>query len=109
MWMEINSCDAQFGLQCGRSPPEPADLFPGLLESLTVRTKSGSAVEELLAPAFPLDRLRASANEAAKLGRILSISSIARHGLFGASHYSAAKAGVVALTRTVALEAEARA
>ena len=37
-------------------------------------------------------------------GRILSLSSISRHGNFGQTNYAAAKAGIVALTRTVALE-----
>lgn len=38
-------------------------------------------------------------------GRIVNISSTAIYGTFGQSNYSAAKAGVVGLTRTVALEA----
>lgn len=37
-------------------------------------------------------------------GRILSVSSMCRNGCFGAANYSAAKAGLVGLTRTVALE-----
>jgi len=37
-------------------------------------------------------------------GAIVNLSSEARHGAFGQSHYSAAKAGIVGLTRTVALE-----
>jgi 3-oxoacyl-[acyl-carrier protein] reductase len=37
-------------------------------------------------------------------GAIVNISSDARHGTFGQANYSAAKAGIVALTRTAALE-----
>jgi 3-oxoacyl-[acyl-carrier protein] reductase len=37
-------------------------------------------------------------------GAIVNLSSEGRHGSFGQSNYSAAKAGVVGLTRTVALE-----
>jgi 3-oxoacyl-[acyl-carrier protein] reductase len=37
-------------------------------------------------------------------GAIVNISSASRHGSFGQSNYAAAKAGVVGLTRTVALE-----
>ena len=37
-------------------------------------------------------------------GRILSFSSMSWHGNFGQANYAAAKAGVVGLTRTVALE-----
>lgn len=37
-------------------------------------------------------------------GAIVNISSDARHGSFGQANYSAAKAGIVALTRTAALE-----
>lgn len=37
-------------------------------------------------------------------GSIVNISSDARHGSFGQANYSAAKAGIVALTRTAALE-----
>jgi len=37
-------------------------------------------------------------------GAIVNLSSEARHGAFGQSNYSAAKAGIVGLTRTVALE-----
>jgi 3-oxoacyl-[acyl-carrier protein] reductase len=38
-------------------------------------------------------------------GRILSLSSISWHGNFGQTNYAAAKAGIVGLTRTIALEA----
>src|SRR6185312_1502493 len=34
----------------------------------------------------------------------VNVSSEARHGSFGQSNYASAKAGIVALTRTVALE-----
>lgn len=37
-------------------------------------------------------------------GRILSISSICRNGNFGQINYAAAKAGIVAMARTIALE-----
>lgn len=37
-------------------------------------------------------------------GAIVNVSSESRHGSFGQSNYAAAKAGVVGLTRTVALE-----
>ena len=37
-------------------------------------------------------------------GAIVNISSSGRHGVFGQSNYSAAKAGIVGLTKTVALE-----
>ena len=37
-------------------------------------------------------------------GAIVNISSEARHGSFGQANYASAKAGIVALTRTVALE-----
>ncbi len=37
-------------------------------------------------------------------GAIVNVSSESRHGSFGQANYAAAKAGVVALTRTVALE-----
>jgi 3-oxoacyl-[acyl-carrier protein] reductase len=38
-------------------------------------------------------------------GRILSLSSMSWHGNFGQANYAAAKAGIVGLTRTIALEA----
>jgi 3-oxoacyl-[acyl-carrier protein] reductase len=37
-------------------------------------------------------------------GAIVNISSDARHGAFGQANYSAAKAGIVGLTRTIAVE-----
>ncbi len=37
-------------------------------------------------------------------GAIVNISSSGRHGVFGQSNYAAAKAGIVGLTKTVALE-----
>jgi 3-oxoacyl-[acyl-carrier protein] reductase len=37
-------------------------------------------------------------------GRVVNMSSEGRHGSYGQANYSAAKAGVVGLTRTVALE-----
>ncbi len=37
-------------------------------------------------------------------GAIVNVSSDARHGAFGQANYSAAKAGIVGLTRTVAIE-----
>jgi 3-oxoacyl-[acyl-carrier protein] reductase len=37
-------------------------------------------------------------------GAIVNVSSEARHGAFGQANYASAKAGIVALTRTVALE-----
>jgi 3-oxoacyl-[acyl-carrier protein] reductase len=37
-------------------------------------------------------------------GAIVNLSSEARHGAFGQANYSAAKAGIVGLTRTVAIE-----
>jgi 3-oxoacyl-[acyl-carrier protein] reductase len=37
-------------------------------------------------------------------GAIVNLSSEARHGSFGQANYASAKAGIVALTRTVALE-----
>ena len=37
-------------------------------------------------------------------GAIVNVSSEARHGSFGQANYASAKAGIVALTRTVALE-----
>lgn len=37
-------------------------------------------------------------------GAIVNVSSDARHGSFGQANYSAAKAGIVALTRTIAIE-----
>lgn len=39
-----------------------------------------------------------------RYGRILSISSIARRGYYGSANYAAAKAGVIGLSRTIALE-----
>jgi 3-oxoacyl-[acyl-carrier protein] reductase len=44
---------------------------------------------------------------AASRGAIVNLSSDSRHGAFGQANYAASKAGVVGLTRTVALE-EAR-
>lgn len=38
-------------------------------------------------------------------GSVVNLSSSSRHGTFGQSNYAAAKAGIVGLTRTVALEA----
>ncbi|MEU8825363.1 3-oxoacyl-ACP reductase FabG [Streptomyces sp. NPDC048636] len=37
-------------------------------------------------------------------GALVNLSSMGRHGSFGQANYSAAKAGVVGLTRTIALE-----
>lgn len=44
------------------------------------------------------------AMKAAKRGRIVNVSSSAHRGGFGQANYSAAKAGVVGLTRTLAIE-----
>lgn len=41
---------------------------------------------------------------AAKFGRIINLSSIAALGVFGEANYSAAKAGVIGLTKTMAIE-----
>ena len=40
-------------------------------------------------------------------GSIVNLASESRHGSFGQANYAAAKAGVVGLTRTVALETRA--
>jgi 3-oxoacyl-[acyl-carrier protein] reductase len=42
-------------------------------------------------------------------GRILSVSSVAWRGHFGSANYAAAKAGIVGLARTIALEGAAHA
>jgi 3-oxoacyl-[acyl-carrier protein] reductase len=44
------------------------------------------------------------AMRAARNGSIVNLSSESRHGSYGQANYAAAKAGVVALTRTVAIE-----
>jgi len=45
-----------------------------------------------------------AASKAATRGVVVNISSVSRHGMRGQSNYSAAKAGLAAITRTWALE-----
>lgn len=57
-----------------------------------------------LSGVFYLTRAAAQLMRPQRWGRIINISSVARHGNLGQSNYAAAKAGVVALTQTAALE-----
>lgn len=57
-----------------------------------------------LSGVFYLTRAAARTMRQQKSGRIIHISSIARHGNLGQANYAASKAGVVALTQTAALE-----
>lgn len=57
-----------------------------------------------LSGVFYLTRAAARVMRQQKSGRIIHISSIARQGNLGQANYAASKAGVVALTRTAALE-----
>jgi 3-oxoacyl-[acyl-carrier protein] reductase len=54
--------------------------------------------------AFLCSRAAFAGMRARGYGRILSFSSMSWHGNFGQSNYVAAKAGIVGLTRTMALE-----
>jgi 3-oxoacyl-[acyl-carrier protein] reductase len=58
-----------------------------------------------LTGAFNAVRAVLPAMKEARYGRIVSMSSVARHGNFGQVNYAAAKAGLVGLARSVALEA----
>lgn len=53
---------------------------------------------------FYLTRAAARVMRQQRSGRIIHISSIARHGNLGQANYAASKAGVTALTQTAALE-----
>lgn len=57
-----------------------------------------------LSGVFYLTRAAAQVMRQQKSGRIIHISSIARHGNLGQANYAASKAGVAALTQTAALE-----
>lgn len=57
-----------------------------------------------LSGVFYLTRAAARTMRQQKSGRIIHISSIARHGNLGQANYAASKAGVAALTQTAALE-----
>lgn len=57
-----------------------------------------------LSGVFYLTRAAAHTMRQQQSGRIIHISSIARHGNLGQANYAASKAGVVALTQTAALE-----
>lgn len=57
-----------------------------------------------LSGVFYLTRSAAQIMRQQRSGRILHISSVARHGNLGQANYAAAKAGVTALTQTAALE-----
>jgi 3-oxoacyl-[acyl-carrier protein] reductase len=60
-----------------------------------------------LSAAFYLSRAALPVMRAARYGRILTFSSMSWRGNFGQANYVAAKAGVVGLTRAVALEGAA--
>jgi len=65
-------------------------------------------IEANLVGTFNVIRAALPAMRAAKYGRIISLSSIVfQRPVFGTSAYSASKAGLVGLTRTVALESAA--
>lgn len=57
-----------------------------------------------LSGAFYLTRAAAQIMRQQRSGRIIHVSSVARHGNLGQANYAASKAGVVALTKTAALE-----
>lgn len=57
-----------------------------------------------LSGVFYLTRAAAQLMRQQRSGRIIHISSVARHGNLGQANYAASKAGVVALTKTAALE-----
>jgi 3-oxoacyl-[acyl-carrier protein] reductase len=63
-----------------------------------------NALDLNLRPAVQMTQAVLPAMQQAKWGRIVNISSLAALGFSGRTSYSAAKAGVIAMTRTWALE-----
>jgi 3-oxoacyl-[acyl-carrier protein] reductase len=63
-----------------------------------------AVVDVSLRGAFNCIRAVLPRMKAASYGRILSLSSMSWHGNFGQANYAAAKAGIVGLARTIALE-----
>ncbi|WP_066663896.1 MULTISPECIES: 3-oxoacyl-ACP reductase FabG [unclassified Sphingomonas] len=63
-----------------------------------------TVIDVNLTAAFLMSREVLPAMKAARWGRIVNLSSIAALGVFGETNYSAAKAGVLGLTRTLAIE-----
>ncbi|WP_395695213.1 3-oxoacyl-ACP reductase FabG [Nocardioides sp.] len=64
-----------------------------------------SAVQDVhLGGAFLVSRAAQRSMVAARWGRIVNLSSVSAHGNRGQANYSAAKAGLLGLTRTLALE-----
>lgn len=63
-----------------------------------------TVIEVNLQSVFLMSRAAAPFMRAAGWGRIVNLSSIAALGAYGESNYSAAKAGVQGLTRTMAIE-----
>ena len=49
-------------------------------------------------------RSKASATKEMSFGKVINISSKSAHGNFGQANYAASKAGVIGLTRTLAIE-----
>jgi NAD(P)-dependent dehydrogenase (short-subunit alcohol dehydrogenase family) len=58
---------------------------------------------DLYGPFYVIKQLLAGM-KSKKWGRIINISSIAERGAFGKSNYAAAKAGIIAMTKSLALE-----
>ncbi|NLU73997.1 SDR family oxidoreductase [Streptomyces sp. HNM0575] len=66
-----------------------------------------TAVDVSLRGAFHCTRAVFALMKAQRYGRVLSLSSVCWRGNFGQANYAAAKAGIVGLARTVALEGAA--
>lgn len=80
----------------------------GVFRDARIETMTDAQWEEVLAVSlrgtFNCCRAVFPAMKRGGYGRILSVSSASRHGNFGQVNYSAAKAGILGLARTVALE-----
>lgn len=78
-------------------------IMDGRIENMSDDSWS-KVIDVNLSAVFKVSRAVLPAMKVARYGRIVSMASISRRGNFGQANYSAAKAGVVAVARAIALE-----